>query len=108
MPEFSKPMDIAEKNMVLTSIISDLAIQKDEVKMIYEVSLCTKSGIINPYNDKPWWTAQEPPRSFWGFCMLKPEKTFEYDDDGKILSYFTTITVFTPLPGLFTEEEPPA
>ncbi|MDR2766108.1 MAG: pilus assembly protein [Holosporaceae bacterium] len=113
MPEFSTVADEAttvkgnfNSEIDSSAILPDLTIRDGEVKMIYEVSLCTKSNITNPRGGI-WWTGDEPPRSFWGFYLLKPTRTF-YDDSSspRVHAYFTRATVFTPSPGLFVEDPP--
>jgi hypothetical protein len=85
-------------------ITPELTIEKDEVRMLYEISLVSASGVKDS-NEETIWSGSIPPSSLFNFYVLTPGKTFT---SSTYYPCFTVVTIFTPKKGLFTETPPPS
>jgi hypothetical protein len=76
------------KNASPAQIYKELKIKKDEVKILVELTNVCKIS-----------TASDA----FGFLMMNPKYSSIYGDSGH---YFTSVIIFTPNPGLFSETQP--
>jgi hypothetical protein len=94
-------------NVPASSIYNDLTINDGEIKILLEVSLIYFYGKTDYGFSDGRSCRNVTPREAFGFWMLSPRHKTAYDktlDSGA--TYFNTVVIFTPKPGLFDETLP--
>ena len=88
------------KNVAPSQIHPNLVIQKDEVKIIVECSLlyCTERSFTDGRQ-----CSQVPFQKVFGFYVISPKYVAR---NGNFYSFFNSVVIFTPKPGLFSETPP--
>lgn len=83
-----------------SSVYKSLTIEKDEVKILLELHFNALPSYIAS-NGKPWGNVSLSQR--FGLFLISPKSCSK---SSSIYSYFNTVTIFTPKPGLFSETAP--